>query len=178
MRRIAALTSFAFAVGVSLVLLTAPAKGYFKRVTGAICQPYYPSDSHQYAASDGVNYLANTSTTVASDFVCAFVDNPDIGHANSGASKIDLVSVKVNDADSTSGVRVMVRACAWNAADGTSASCGTEEYSPSSPATGKATLTLSTSGELSALGTAGETAYLWVNLPKNSWLSTIYFEAT
>jgi len=169
----------AFALFATIALLTASANAYYFRVTGTICQPYYPSDSHVYVASDAYNYVLNTSTTVASDFVCAFVDNPDIGHANSGAAKIDVVSVKVSDGDATSGQRVAARVCAWNASAGTSASCATDtEYSPASPATGRVTLTLSTTGELNSLGTAGETAYLWINLPKSSWISTIYFEAS
>jgi len=162
------------AAGAAVVVLvpSLAALTYSERLTGTVCQPVVPSNSHRYPVSAGGSYVENPLTSTA-HFVCPVPDKSDLPK-----SSITTITAAVFDAND--GASVTVKACAYNASNSTSSTCGTAASSSSG---GVNYYPLAPS--LSELGTAGEMAYLWVTLPSTDYtglgqgtskITSLYFE--
>ncbi len=132
---------------------------YSERLTGTVCQPVTPSSSHRYPVSASGSYVENPLTSTA-HFVCPVPDKSDL-------PKLSITTITALVFDANDAASVTVKACAYNASNSTSGTCGTAASSSSG---GVSYEPLSPS--LSELSTSGETAYLWVTLPRTDYTGT------
>jgi len=166
----------AFAMGATLGILAADANAYWVDLPASVCQVQYPgTDNWTYqSSSDSVNYLSNKSTSLSLKVVCPIVDNTDLDLGNDG---LTTITVRVYDGNNDlSNSQVIARACAWMASDSTSGSCNGQDQTATTAAPANDEL----QPPLGALGTEGETAYIYLTLPKkdleHSVIYSIRFE--